>query len=299
MELRYGREVIVGALVLIAIAGFIYGTMWLSGRTVGGDLLNIRFSDVSGLKRASPVRVSGLQVGKVEKIEFQKMGDVVVGVSLADDVVPRASATASIKSISLVGDYAIDLDPGTGAALTKGDTIRGGRAAELAGMATGLAGRADSVLVGLQSLTSPEMVRQLEVTMRGLQATLASAQQAMALYGNATRGPSAELTRTMIEFRSLSEQLNSTLANPGLQRTISGSDSLSANFSEMARTLAAAGARMDSLLAGMNAGKGTLGKFATDSALYFGMVKLTAQLDSLMAEIKRNPGKIPITVKIF
>jgi hypothetical protein len=29
MEIRYGREVIVGTLVLLAIAGFIFGTMWL------------------------------------------------------------------------------------------------------------------------------------------------------------------------------------------------------------------------------------------------------------------------------
>ena len=38
---------------------------------------------------------------------------------------------------------------------------------------------------------------------------------------------------------------------------------------------------------------------ATDRSLYYGMVKLTAQLDSLMAAIKKNPGKMPITVKIF
>jgi hypothetical protein len=29
------------------------------------------------------------------------------------------------------------------------------------------------------------------------------------------------------------------------------------------------------------------------------MVKLTAQLDSLMAAIKKDPGKVPITVRIF
>src|SRR5687767_16040858 len=90
MDLRYGREVIVGTLVLVAIAVFVFGTMWLSGRSVSpGDLLQIRFADVSGLKRASPVRVSGLPVGKVEEIAFQRVGDVLVSVSLPDDIVPR------------------------------------------------------------------------------------------------------------------------------------------------------------------------------------------------------------------
>jgi len=71
MDLRYSREVIVGTIVTVAILVFIFGTMWLSGRSVSSDnLAHIQFANVSGLKRASPVRVSGVNVGKVEKIEF-------------------------------------------------------------------------------------------------------------------------------------------------------------------------------------------------------------------------------------
>ena len=300
MEIRYGREVIVGTLVLLAIAGFIFGTMWLSGRSPSSaDLLNIRFADVSGLKRASPVRVSGVSVGKVELIEFRDVGDVVVSVSVGSKVVPKVDATAQIVSVSLVGDYAVDVDPGDGAPLPKGTIIQGTRKLALTETATGLSGRADTVLMGLQQMVSPEMVRQLQSTMAGLEATMQSAQRTMALYGNANTGPTAELTRTMVQFRQLGARLDSTLANPGLQRTLSGSDTLTANFSAMAKSFAGTGARLDTLLARMNAGQGSLGKLATDSSLYYGMVKLTAQLDSLMATIKKDPGKVPITVRIF
>jgi hypothetical protein len=103
----------------------------------------------------------------------------------------------------------------------------------------------------------------------------------------------------MVQFRQLGARLDSTLANPALQRTLSGSDTLTANFSAMAKAFAGTGARLDTLLARMNAGQGSLGKLATDSSLYYGMVKLTAQLDSLMAAIKKDPGKVPITVRIF
>lgn len=300
MEIRYGREVIVGTLVLLAIAGFIFGTMWLSGRSPSSaDLLNIRFTDVSGLKRASPVRVSGVSVGKVELIEFRDVGDVVVSVSVGSKVVPKVDATAQIVSVSLVGDYAVDIDPGDGAPLPRGSIIEGTRKLALTETATGLSGRADTVLMGLQQMVSPEMVRQLQSTMAGLEATMQSAQRTMALYGNANTGPTAELTRTMVQFRQLGARLDSTLANPGLQRTLSGSDTLTANFSAMAKSFAGTGARLDTLLARMNTGQGTLGKLATDSSLYYGMVKLTAQLDSLMAAIKKDPGKVPITVRIF
>ncbi len=300
MDMRYGREVIVGTLVLFAIVAFIFGTMWLSGRSPSSaDLLNIRFADASGLKRASPVRVSGVSVGKVELIEFRDVGDVIVSVSVGDKVVPKVDATAQIASVSLVGDYAVDIDPGTGAPLPRGTIIQGTRKLALTESAAGLTGRADTVLMGLQAMVSPEMVRQLQSTMAGLEATMQSAQRTMALYGNANTGPTAELTRTMVQFRQLGARLDSTLANPGLQRTLSGSDTLTANFSAMAKSFAGTGARLDTLLSRMNAGQGTLGKLASDSSLYYGMVKLTAQLDSLMAAIKKDPGKVPITVRIF
>jgi ABC-type transporter Mla subunit MlaD len=68
MEMRYGREAIVGTIVIIAIVAFVLGTMWLSGRSIGDrQLVRVRFSNVGGLKRASPVRISGVQVGRVDQ----------------------------------------------------------------------------------------------------------------------------------------------------------------------------------------------------------------------------------------
>lgn len=301
MELRYGREVTVGTLVIIAVLVFIFGTMWLSGRSPSSaDLLHIRFADVSGLKRASPLRVSGVTVGKVERIDFQKPGDVVVLASVGEGIVPKTDAQATIVSISLVGDYAVDVDPGVAATpLPKGSVIAGHRESGLADQAAGLSKRADSVMQGLQQMVSPEMVKRLSGTMDALQKTLAATQQTMALYGNPDKGPSAALERTMTQYRVLGARLDSTLTTPGLQRALAGSDSLVANLSAMSKNLSATGAQLTSMLADMRAGKGTLGKLTADSALYDNLVKATAQLDSLMAAIKANPGKIPITVKIF
>ena len=58
------------------------------------DLLGIRFADANGLKRASVVRVSGVTVGRVEQIEFQSVGNVLVSVNVSDKVQPKVDATA-------------------------------------------------------------------------------------------------------------------------------------------------------------------------------------------------------------
>ena len=103
MDLRYAREATVGAIVLIAILVFVFGTMWLSGRSMGSDnVVRIHFANVSGLKRASPVRVSGVSVGKVERIEFLDVGRVLVVIGLPPKIRPKLDAGAKIVSVTLV-----------------------------------------------------------------------------------------------------------------------------------------------------------------------------------------------------
>ena len=121
----------------------------------------------------------------------------------------------------------------------------------------------------------------------------------MRLYGDAHRGPSAELTRTMTSFRALSARLDSTLANPGLQAALGGSDSLVHSLNRMTAQLAVTTARLDTVLVGVNAGRGTIGKFATDSGLYYDLRDVSAGLKGLLAELRKNPGKIGVTVKVF
>jgi phospholipid/cholesterol/gamma-HCH transport system substrate-binding protein len=300
MDLRM-REVTVGTIVIVAILVFIFGTMWLSGRSVSSDnLIRMQFANVSGLKRASPIRVSGVNVGKVERIEFQDVGKVLVIGSLPPKIKPKVDAGATIVSITLVGDYAVDLDPGrAGEVLPPGRMILGTQEAGLSGRAMGLSDRADSVLIGAQAIVNQKTADQLYATMNALQATLKAATRVMEMYGDPSKGPSAELTRTMASFRSVTERLDSTLANPALGRTLGRADTLTANLAAMTRQLTSTGARLDTLLADVSHGRGTIGKFATDSGFYYDIRDLSQSMKKLLDELQKHPGKVPVTVKIF
>ena len=298
MDLRYTREATVGAIVIIAIVVFIFGTMWLSGRSVSSEnRIRMQFDNVSGLKRASPVRVSGVNVGKVEKIEFVDVGKVLVVASLPPKIRPRVDASATIVSVTLVGDYAVDFDPGrAGEPLPPGRIILGTQDLGLSGKATVLAERADSILLGAQGIVNERTAEQLRSTLTALEGTLKAAQRTMQIYGDPDRGPTAEITKTMAAFRQLSSRLDSTLASPAFsQRT----DSLTANLAAMTSQFAATGERLDTLLAGMNRGQGTLGKFVTDSGLYYDMREVTQAMKKLVDELAKHPGKVPVTVKLF
>ncbi|HWN18721.1 MAG TPA: MlaD family protein [Gemmatimonadales bacterium] len=298
MDLRYTREATVGAIVIVAIVVFIFGTMWLSGRSVGSEnRIRMQFDNVSGLKRASPVRVSGVNVGKVEKIEFVDVGKVLVVASLPPKIRARVDASARIVSVTLVGDYAVDFDPGrAGEPLPPGRIILGTQDLGLTGKATVLAERADSILLGAQGIVNQRTAEQLRSTLTALEGTLKAAQRTMQIYADPDRGPTAEITKTMAAFRQLSSRLDSTLASPAFsQRT----DSLTANLAAMTSQFAATGERLDTLLAGMNRGQGTLGKFVTDSGLYYDMREVTQGMKKLLEELAKHPGKVPVTVKLF
>jgi phospholipid/cholesterol/gamma-HCH transport system substrate-binding protein len=294
MDLRYSREVIVGAIVTIAILVFIFGTMWLSGRSVSSDnLVRVQFGNAAGLKRASPVRVSGVNVGKVERIEFVDVGKVLVTASLPPKIHPRVDAEAKIVAVTFVGDYAVDFDPGRAPELLPpGKVILGSQDPGLSGRAMELSDRADSVLVGAQAIVNKQTADQLRSTLTAMEGTLKATQRTMQVFSDSSKGPTAELTRTMAAFRQLSTRLDSTLANPALSRTLTRTDTLTGN-------LAAMTARFDSTLAAINRGQGTLGKFATDSGLYYDMRELSKSMKELLDELKKHPGKVGVTVKLF
>ncbi len=300
MDLRV-REVTVGSIVIVAILVFVFGSMWLSGRRLSsGNTVQMQFANVSGLKRASPMRVSGVNVGKVESIDFLQVGKVLVTATLPPAIQPRMDASASIVSVSLVGEYAIDFDPGrSGQPLPEGRMILGTQDLGLSGRALGLADRADSVLLGAQTIVNQRTADQLYATLEALQATLKATQKTMQVLSDTRTGPTAQLTQTMASFRSLTTRLDSTLANPALARTLGRADTLTGNLAAMTGQLTTTSARLDTVLAGVSSGRGTIGKFATDSGFYTDIRELSQSMKRLVDELQKHPGKVPVTVKLF
>ncbi len=216
MEMRYAREAIVGSLVIIAIVVFVLGTMWLSGRSIGNrDVVRVRFKHVSGLKRASPVTISGVQVGRVERIDLEDVGRVIVSISLPPRIVPRVDASARVSAVGLVGDYAIEFDPGRAAQpLPKDRIVIGSTKSGFGERAATLGDRADSLMVGLQEFANKETAEDLRGALRAFQGTMVQMERTLKGFGDANHGATAELTRSMLALQRLSARLDTTLANP-------------------------------------------------------------------------------------
>ena len=303
MDLSYKREVSVGSLVILAVVLFIVGTSWLSGRSITADedeFWKIQFQTAGNLKASSVVRISGVSVGKVERIKLVDIGKVLVMVTLPDNIVPRVDATAQIMAVGFVGDAAIEFNPGKAPQrLTRDRVIIGSQAGGLTDLAESLGKRADSVLTGAQKIMNDRTADEIQATLTALQGTLKAAERTMRVYGDAENGPTGQITKTLASLERLTNRFDSTLGSPTLARTLGRADTLTGNLATMTAQLTSTGARLDTVLLNMNQGRGTIGKFATDTGLYTDLRQMSQSLKALLDDLKAHPGKIPVTVEIF
>jgi len=303
MDLSYKREVTVGSLVILAVVLFVVGTSWLGGRSITADeddFWKIQFQTAGNLKASSVVRISGVPVGKVERIKLVDVGKVLVMVTLPDNIVPRVDATAQIMAVGFVGDAAIEFNPGKAPQrLTRDRVITGSQAGGLTDLAETLGKRADSVLTGAQQIMNERTADELHATLTALQGTLKAAERTMRVYGDAENGPTGQITQTLASLERLTTRFDSTLGSPALARTLERADTLTGNLATMTAQLTVTGARLDTVLLNMNQGRGSIGKFATDTGLYTDLRQVSQSLKELLDEVKKHPGKTPVTVEIF
>jgi phospholipid/cholesterol/gamma-HCH transport system substrate-binding protein len=288
----YSRNVIVGAFVLVALLAFGGGTLWLRGKSLGKADVAILYADIGNLKEGAPVRISGAPAGRVVDIIYQGVGKVAVGLKFDRPIPITSNATAAITGVGMLGDMVITLDPGNGAPRLRTDTIRGTMAAGVFDKAAGLADTAALTLRKVNAMLDTQLVVELRHT-------LVSTQHLMAQLADPKNGPTAQLGPTLVALQKTSARLDTTMAQLDVKTLQARIDTTMRSAAGAADRLAALTAHADSLIARIQHGDGTIGKFLNDSSFYTDLRKTMQAMTDLLNEIKKNPGKIGVTVKIF
>lgn len=125
---KYTIETTVGIFLVFGLLCVGYMTVKLGHVSLFGDSaysLFAKFTSVSGLRAGSIVYISGIEVGRVEKLTMdQKSQKAVVEIRIRNDIKIYDDAIASIKTEGLIGDMHLSIDPGgAGTVLGPGGTI--------------------------------------------------------------------------------------------------------------------------------------------------------------------------------
>jgi phospholipid/cholesterol/gamma-HCH transport system substrate-binding protein len=119
---KFRYETVAGIFMVIGLLCVAYMTVKLGKVSFFGDntyVLYARFTSVSGLRVGNPIRMFGLEVGRIGELGLdQKDQVVVVELKVNRDVKVYDDAVVSIKSAGLIGDRYVDIDPGGGSEKT-------------------------------------------------------------------------------------------------------------------------------------------------------------------------------------
>jgi phospholipid/cholesterol/gamma-HCH transport system substrate-binding protein len=115
---KFAMETTVGIFVFLGLILIGYMTVKLGHVTFfGGDTypLYAKFTSVSGLRAGNPVKMLGMEIGRVESLRIdQEDLKAVVEFRINNGIKVYDDAIASIKTEGLIGDCYLSIDPGGG-----------------------------------------------------------------------------------------------------------------------------------------------------------------------------------------
>ncbi|HKY96266.1 MAG TPA: MlaD family protein [Gemmatimonadaceae bacterium] len=295
-------DVLVGIVMAAAIIVAIVGSLWLArGGLSKGYPLYAKFPWNSGLKQGQPVLLAGVNVGYVDEVELRQDGTVLTTFRVGKKYKVPAGTVATVVANGIFGDMAIALTPKgpNPNSIPAEDTVPVGPSAP--GIAQ-ITSKADSVATSVNAITTA-LNKELIAAggIQDLRKTLAS-----------TNALTLNMNRLVSQFSSIAAEQNRqlSLTQASLRRATSGIDSskidstlsnlrtTSANMATLTSDFRVTSMKLDSLLTKANSGTGSIGLALNDPGAYNDVRALIQHMDSLMADIKKNPRKY-INLTIF
>ncbi len=106
-------EIKVGITVLLGLLVFIWVLGWAKSFSLSSsdNLVNVKFSNVSGLEIGNNVTVNGVRRGHVKDFVIEG-SSVIVTLSISNEIQLKKDAQFSLESTDLMGGRKIEVDPG-------------------------------------------------------------------------------------------------------------------------------------------------------------------------------------------
>lgn len=224
MAVTRAQKFRLGVFVALGLFALAAGMLILAGMKLGEtrDTYTVRFTQanvsLSGLEVGSPVKYSGLRIGRVEGVGVAKddVGVILVTLSLDGGTPVAEDSKANLGSMGITGLKYIELTRGSKeSALRKpGDVIPEGASLidDLTDQAGEIARKVQVTLDNVNALTGPDMKDRVSRLLDRSERTLAEVEGLLVENRDSFKLLSARLAETANEVSAIANGLNGTVA---------------------------------------------------------------------------------------
>lgn len=327
------KETKVGILAVVSILIMVWGYKYLKGQNLltTSTLLYAEYDQADMLAVSSPVVINGFQVGVVADMYLkpEDMQTIVTVLDIDKGVQVPKDAVAELIATDITGGKGINLSfkkpCSNGDCAESGDYLRGVSKGLLQSMVpqeeldiylSQLGGTVGEIYDTLnQRLTDPnaegigKSFQDFSATLNNLNATTTRLNNMLARSSGAIEASlknvellTAKLNSNMAAVDSIlvnTSSLTAKLDKIDLEKTINGTaENANEAITELKKTLENANgamAEVTTLLNGVKAGEGTVGKLFTDDGLYFKLSQASEQLEQFLIDFENAPYRyIPL-----
>lgn len=229
-EIKVGLFVL-GTLLLLMLALVLVGGMNILQKPV--STYTVRTSFAGGMEAGAPVRYAGIRVGRVEDalIDVEAPGRVVVVISVDPATPVRTDSTARVSSLGLLGEYYVEISPGSADAdpLPSGSEIPveeslewtelvnlvGAATEEAKGLVADVRPRVVSTLDNINDLTGGENRERVRIVLKRLDQILTDARPRLKTILANFETTSDKIDKFMDDIKVTRAQLDDLLKNWG------------------------------------------------------------------------------------
>lgn len=300
MKKIFSKEFIIGLCVIVALVILFFGIDYLKGINLfrPANFYYASYDNVAGLAVAAPVNVDGYKVGQVREVAFdyENHGKIKVLLALDNKLRIPEDSYAVLETGLLDGAY-VTIHLGKSAKMIEvgGDVptqtapdLMSAVSNDLLPSVASILPKVDSLLANLNRVvTDPALIQSVQ-RLDGISANL------LATSGSLNASLGRQVPKILINAGNITTHLDTITGNLTelsaqlkalpLQSTMTNVESVTGNLVTFSEKL--------------NSSKGTLGKLMNDPELYEQLSRVSADVDSLIVDIKKNPKRY-ISIKLL
>ncbi|MGE5751028.1 MAG: MlaD family protein [Nitrospirota bacterium] len=246
------------------------------------------FSDVKGLRSGAPVWFSGVQIGSVKSLRFEKGEKITAAMGIDKSALSylKKDSVSSILTMGLLGDKYVEMSPGSREApsLQPGDTISGSPRLEISEELKRVIEDVQTSKGSIARLLRDDtLYRDLSASMKDIKVFAAMLKSSEGTISKVIKDP-ALYDRFVKASKSLDSFSEKLATSRGTVNKLVEDASLYENMN-------AAAIRLNAILEKIDRGEGSVGKLITDRQVADELRSTLKEINALTKDIKEHPKK--------